>query len=164
MHLGQPYENFSIAGHSEEAPQEDMEPVLLAAIAGLDNLPEDHRVRGRRAMFFLLLWIHHRREPEERARLFSAVTDAVRQSHRKEVEEMVMTSAQALMEEGRQEGLQQGQSELLLELLAARFGALPERVITAVKGLPLGRLKELALQVLTAQSLADLPLESQNRN
>ena len=81
---------------------------------------------------------------------------------------MVMTSAQALMEEGRQkglqQGLQQGQSELLLEMLEARFGVLPARVITAVKALPLGRLKVLALQVLTAQSLADLSLESQECN
>ena len=85
---------------------------------------------------------------------------------------MVITSAQVLMEEGRQEGLkeglkeglQKGYSEILLELLETRFGSLSAPIITTVKALSPEGLKELAHRVLIAQSLADLQLESLKSN
>jgi len=105
----------------------------------------------------------HQREAAEQKALFDALRQAVPQSFREEVEEMIMSSAQAWKAEGQAEGLAKGRAEgrveAFMELLECRFGSVPEQLIAAVKVLPPERLKELTKQVITAQSLADLHLE-----
>jgi Domain of unknown function (DUF4351) len=57
------------------------------------------------------------------------------------------------------EGKQQGQRELLLNLLEARFGSLSDTVIQRLQGWPKERLPDLGLSLLKAQSLKELGLE-----
>src|SRR6185436_14151758 len=79
----------------------------------------------------------------------------------REVRDMWMTWSEKIEEKGRKEGLRLGQEkgmrELLLHLLAQRFGPLPEAVRRQVEAITsTRRLTSLAGKVLTARSLSDL--------
>jgi hypothetical protein len=68
--------------------------------------------------------------------------------------------ADQLREEGRRdgeaEGLLRGQRKILLKLLRARFGELPEAAVARVNAAELGQLDTWAERVLSAQTLADV--------
>ena len=94
-------------------------------------------------------------EEAEEYKLISA-----RNSNR-EVREMWMTWSERIEEKGRREGQkagkQEGMRELLLHLLAQRFGPLPEVIRSQVEAITsTRRLTSLAGKVLTARSLRDL--------
>jgi hypothetical protein len=72
---------------------------------------------------------------------------------------MAVTLFDRMRQEGRQEGLLEGQRQLLLIQLEARFGPLGQRVREQVYSLPVERLGELGRTVLTAASLRELGLE-----
>jgi Domain of unknown function (DUF4351) len=55
--------------------------------------------------------------------------------------------------EGRVDGWVQGRMELILELLARRFGPLPDMVLTRVRGAQSAQLDTVAERMLTAQTL-----------
>jgi predicted transposase YdaD len=59
-------------------------------------------------------------------------------------------------QEGRVEGRQEGRAELVLKLLALRFGALPERAVEQVRAASLEELDGFAERVLTANALEDV--------
>ncbi len=150
----------------EDAPLDELQQVLAQAVASLEELPDEYQAGWHRVMRFVLALIRDRRAYEEQDELTTLVTEAVRPEHREEVDEMVLTGTQYLLrqgrEEGREEGLRIGQSEILLTQLEDKFGKLPTEVVTAVKELPLARLKELAHKILTAQQLSELHLSSKN--
>ena len=55
--------------------------------------------------------------------------------------------------QGKAEGLFEGRMELILKLLATRFGPLPDMVRTRVRGAQDAQLDTVAEQMLTAQTL-----------
>jgi len=55
--------------------------------------------------------------------------------------------------EGRSEGRSEGRIELILKLLTARFGTLPERIQTRVRSAQDTELDTVAERILTAQTL-----------
>ena len=61
-------------------------------------------------------------------------------------------------EEGRIEGRLEGQREMVLEQLAFKFGPLPAETRAAVEALTEPQINELAVRILTAQTLAELGL------
>jgi len=147
---------------ADDAPLAQLRHVLAYAVAGLEALPAECYAAWHRTMYFLLALIRDQRAYDEQEELTTLVTEIIRPDHREEMEEMVLTGTQYLLkkgrEEGREEGLRIGQSELLLTMLEDKFGKLPEDVVNAVKALPLTRLKELAHQILRAERLSDLHL------
>lgn len=81
----------------------------------------------------------------------------------REVQEMELTWADQMREEGRLQGVQRGRLEgarqVLLQQLGQRFSPLPERVRRQVEKIDsLDRVSQLAGRVLTARSLEDLGL------
>lgn len=144
---------------AEDAPLDALERVLSDAVVCLEELSEEHQAEWRRAMHYLLLLIRHRRAPEEREELFEVITESVRPDRREEVDEMKMTDAESLMAQGRRDGRKEGHRELVLDLLEAKFGPLPPRVVSLLDAWSPERLRDLARRTLTAQSLADLQLE-----
>ncbi len=75
-----------------------------------------------------------------------------------------MTVYEQLIEEGRQKGLRQGitegRAELLLELLAAKFGAVPAEVRHRVRQASADELAAWGTRVLTAATLEDALISS----
>jgi len=142
-----------------DAPLVELSPLLSNAVAGLDALSLEHQAEWRRALHFLLLLIYHRRAAQEQDELNLVIREAVSRQHKEEVDQMVTSSAQVHLEEGRVKGRVEGRTETLLEQLECRFGPLPARVTSAVRALPPARLQEITRQVINAQSLADLHLD-----
>jgi predicted transposase/invertase (TIGR01784 family) len=74
----------------------------------------------------------------------------------KDVEEAIVTTADMLRAEGRTQGRAQGQREMLLKLLAKRFGALPEAAVARVDAAGTAELEAWFDRVLTASTLTDV--------
>ena len=70
----------------------------------------------------------------------------------REGREAYMSAAQKLVEQGRAEG----QTEMLLRLIAVRFGAPPPAVEARVRGASSAQVTQWAERLLTAASLGDL--------
>jgi hypothetical protein len=82
-----------------------------------------------------------------------------REEYRK-VQEVELTWADKLRQEGREEGVVQGKRQTLKRLLAARFGVLPNRVEASIDALDSGEELDGYLdRVLTAGSVEELGLE-----
>jgi len=61
---------------------------------------------------------------------------------------------------GRQEGVQQGKQSILLQLLNAKFGPLPEPVVQEIRAITSEQeLNRLNLRVLTANNLDEMGLD-----
>ncbi len=78
-----------------------------------------------------------------------------RQIGRKEAEKM-LTTADRLRREGRQEGEARGKREMLLLLLRQRFGRLPAAILARVNEAGVADLDAWSGRVLTASSLVDV--------
>jgi hypothetical protein len=109
-------------------------------------------------MHYLLLLIRHRRKRDERESLFETVYKAVDDRKKKEVEAMILTDAEELKQEGRQEGLMEGQRSLLLAQLEFKFSPLPEEIRSKLERCTLEQITDLSVRVLTAQSLEEMGL------
>jgi hypothetical protein len=68
----------------------------------------------------------------------------------------VMSTADRLFARGMVEGKAEGKSELVLRLLAARFGTLPARLVARVRAASTRDLDRWALRLLDAKSLAEV--------
>ena len=63
------------------------------------------------------------------------------------------------LEQGRQQERQQGKRLLLIQLLATKFGALPESVTEQINGMTADEeLDQLGIRLLTANSLEEMGL------
>jgi len=103
----------------EEATQEEFKDALHFAVQHLELMLPDERANWERLMHFLFAFINHRREQSEQSELLEVVQNAVSdKSHRKEMEKMGKTIAEALIEKGEIKGLRDAVS-LGLEL---KFG------------------------------------------
>jgi len=160
-----------------DASQEQLAAVLREVVGYLESLPEAAKPEWRRALQYLFLLIHHKREPGEQAELNRLMIEMM-EGDREEVSQMAVTSAQVLIAtghkqgkiegrqegkiegkiEGRQEGKIEGQFLLLMALLEQKFGPLPAEVIDTLQSMPEVRLTQIGLQLLTAQTLSDLAL------
>ncbi len=148
-----------------DAPQEELAAVLWEVVEYLESLPESAKPEWRRALQYLFLLIHHKRDPAEQAELNRLMIEMM-EADREEVSKMAVTSAEVLIATGRKQGHKEGhtqgkiegQNEILLELLAVKFGSLSQDTIAAVNALSDRRAHDVARQVLTATTLAELGL------
>ena len=60
------------------------------------------------------------------------------------------------MQEGRQEGLIEGQREILLSQIEKRFGSVPPRIRKRLGALKAEEIKAVGLRLLDAERIADL--------
>src|SRR5262249_56587912 len=107
------------------------ERVYLEALRRLEALAGQDRVRWHDLMRIVLSWALWRRpRPEGQALLAAAEATQANADRQKEVRLMGQTIAESIWEEGRLKGQSEGKLEiarqLLRQLLADRFGAVPE--------------------------------------
>lgn len=74
----------------------------------------------------------------------------------KKAEHVMMTAGQQLIEQGRQEGIEQGQRKILRRQLERRFGELPVAITEQVEAASVSDLERWADQILLANSLDEL--------
>jgi hypothetical protein len=130
---------------------------LVKGLRGWADLLREVRTAPNGAAALATIWryifaVNERRLEELLPLLVAAVGEDGR--------EELMTTAEYLIEQGREEGLrkglQEGRRALLLKQLSARFGALPEDAVARVNAADAAKLDLWAERVLTAPTLADV--------
>lgn len=61
-----------------------------------------------------------------------------------------------IFEEGKEEGIMKGKSELLVKLLTKKFKGLPKDIIEAIEKLPDATLEVIAMDIFTIESIDEL--------
>jgi hypothetical protein len=153
------------AQRAEAAPWEELESILKAALAELDVLGEEHPGQWLRAVWFLVLLLFHRREPEEYTAFKEHVEARARRLRlrlQEEVEEMGKTMAEVVAEraraEGRAEGRAGGLRHALEAILTERFGPVNPAIAAALDGADLDTLDDWLRSAVRADRLEEIGL------
>ena len=152
----------------EHADKEVIRTALIEAMSHINVLGEEQAQQRRRAISYLLLLILHRRPAREHEELSTLVDQHIEQpSDREEVGVMAQTMAEHLIERGKAQGIEQGETrakqEALLKLIRFRFDSVPESVtneITLIQSL--SRLDMLFEQAMTAWTLDEVDLQNRD--
>lgn len=139
---------------SANSPLDVVQRELKKAILFLESLPPEAQVEWRRAIHFLVLLVRHKRVADERPTLYNVLDEAVSEQHRGEVGEMRMTIAQADEAKGRREG----RLEILIDMLEAKFGRVPDDVRQTLTDKPDSELRQIGRRLFGASSFDDLGL------
>lgn len=141
--------------------KETLAEALRDVATRLDALPDSVQEEIKKGLHYLYLLIKHKRSDAEQDELF-AILDEVIEQRAVQLQEVKMTGAQVLINqgkrEGRSEGLQEGRRELLLEQIAEKFGKPSQQTVEAVNALSEQQARALARQILNANSLKELGL------
>jgi predicted transposase YdaD len=146
----------------EDANFGEFSKSLQIAIRNLDLMSQEDRENWAKLVFFIVEFIRHRRNKEEQPQLFDIVeasfTNTLRQE---EVKSMMKTGAQALLEEGREEGLELGiirtKQQDLIRLLTIRFESIPQSLKKKIKSIKqVDRLNELFDHAIKAHELSEI--------
>ena len=169
-----PFANLMMVLRQEKADATSMHQVLETALTHLDTLASENPELHKHALLYLYYLVLFRRPNEEQKPLRHLLQT---HTHNKEVENIIMTGAEALIQKGKNQGLQEGieqgieqgkakglqqgeiqtKREILLKLLDIRIGDVPETISRKVSRMrSRSRLDALLEQVATAQSLDDI--------
>jgi len=143
---------------------------LRRALQGLDHLPQASRRAWEAVLLFLYRMVVHHREPGELEVLKQLAEEELTSVRRGRMEEILMTGAEALIQQGVQQGIeqgirqgirqgieqgvQQGELQTLLRLANVKFGGLSEAARLQINRLSAVQLDELTAAILY---LPDLP-------
>jgi hypothetical protein len=149
--------------------------VLEEAMTEIEGLPEEAVGQWTRVAWYFLLLVFHRREQGEYTELGQRLVERARGSKFRltaEVEEMDKTMAQVVEERGRAAGRAEGEARgraegeargraeatrrMVLRVLRARFGELPEALVAQVEAAEPEWCEELAERAARAESLTEL--------
>ena len=150
----------------EKADESSMQQALAAALTHLETLASENPELHSHAMLYLHFLVFFRRPEVEQARLKQLIQN---HTYDEEVENFIMTGAEALIQKSKTEGIVQGEKrgekrgeiqakrEVLLKLLDLRIGDVPETVIQKISRMrSRTRLDSLLEQVAIAQTLDDI--------
>jgi predicted transposase YdaD len=136
---------------------------LLGQVVGrLEAIPPEDRLRWLELLSYVHALVYHERAEGERRPTLELVEASVRtDEHRQEVREMRRTIADALRDEGRQEGVVAGKRETLLSHLRQRFKELPQETERRIE--TTSDVQQLNLwlsRLLTAKTLEELAIQA----
>ncbi len=154
----------------EKADETSMREALAAALTHLETLASENPELHNHAILYLNYLVFFRRPKEEQAQLRQLIQT---HTHDKEVENIIMTGAEALIQQGIEKGEIRGEirgekrgekrgaiqakREFLLKLLDIRIGDVPDTIIRKISRIrSRSRLDALLEQVATAQTLNDI--------
>ena len=139
-----------------------IEEVLEEALTRLDTLSDEEAELHAHAMIYLSHLVSSNRPASERKHLIQRI---LKHTKNTEVENQIMTGSEALVQQGKAEGLQEGfergeirtKREVLLKILKHRIGDIPDPVTKRVSRIrSRARLDSLLEQAATADTLDDI--------
>jgi hypothetical protein len=137
---------------------EEFRELLGRVVVRLEEMPPAQRLRWLELLSYIHALVYHERAQPERTELVELIATSVQtDAHRRELNAMTKTIAEALRDEGRKEGALQGVQQMLLVQLRERFRKVPramERVIAETQDIH--RLEEWCKQLVRATSLEDV--------
>ena len=141
-----------------EEDDTSIDEILEETLEKLDTLSPEETALHTHAIVYLSHLVVCRRPEDEREHLMQRIM-----IHNKdtEVERLIMTGAEALIEQGLEQGLQQGEiqtkREVLLTLIGHRIGDIPDMITKKVSRIrSRTRLDSLLEQAATAEKLDDI--------
>jgi predicted transposase YdaD len=143
------------------AGPEAFRALLGRVVQNLEGMPARERQRWLELLSYIQALVYHDREPPERERLREVILASVRtDERRRELERVVMTIADVLREEGRQQGLRQGAlnnaRDVLLNLLRSKFGRVPRALEKTIRTTDdLGQLNAWVIRAGMASTLEE---------
>jgi putative YhgA-like transposase len=137
---------------AEGAPTAAFAAVLREALAGLESLTKEQEALWTRAVWFLMLFVYHRRGE---GHLQGAIIEQVRQSHFSE-KERVATMGLSIAQQLEARGEARAMRSSLEAFLAARFGPLPETVRQAIAAASPETVSGWIPRAATAATLAEV--------
>lgn len=138
----------------DNADETSMYEALSAALTHLETLASENPELHNHALLYLHYLVFFKRPEAEQAKLKQLIQS---QTHDKEVQNIIMTGAQALIQQGEMRGEIQAKREFLLKLLDIRIGAIPDTVVQRISRIrSQSRLDRILEQVATAQKLDDI--------
>ena len=157
-------EKFAVVDHpfgwlmtvlqQENADETSMQEALAAALTHLETLASEHPQLHNHEILYLYFLVFFRRPEAEQAQLRQLIQS---QTHDKEVENLIMTGAEALIQRGEKRGKIQAKREFLLKLLDLRIGEVPDTVVNKISRMrSRTRLDDLLEQAATATTLDDI--------
>ncbi len=136
--------------------------VLHRVAARVDDLRGTNAGRWESLLWFIHAMIYHDRKPAEREPLVEVIRSSVRKANQPEVDAMSKTIAQALKDEGRQEGAIERSRDFFLLQLRKKFETVPESIVAEVQATTdLHQFDIWGTAILTADSLTDIPFKGQ---
>jgi Putative transposase, YhgA-like len=140
------------------ARTEEFRRLLQRVVEHLETMPEPERLRWLELLSYIQAMVYHVRVEPERPGLRDLIVASVRTDpKRQEVTTLTRTIAEALRDEGRQEGAISALQRALLRQLRSRFGKVPkatERLITTTRDI--AQLEAWSDRFATATSLEDV--------
>ncbi len=142
------------------ARPEEFHDLVRRVVAHLDEMTAKESGRWLLLLSYLSALIYHDRPEAEREELRRVVVAAARtERRRREVEVMTRTIAEALRDEGRQEGAVSALQTALLDLLRTKFGRVPRAAERAIRATDDdARLRAWLVRSGTAATLAEVQL------
>jgi predicted transposase YdaD len=147
------------------AGPEAFRALVVRVVRHLEEMPAKQRQRWLELLSYIRALVYHDRERSEQEGLREVIVASIRSDERRrDVENLTMTGAEALREQGRKEGRQQGEiralQRTLANLLRKKFGRLPRSVERVIRGTESpGRLESWVVQAGTASSLDEIGIE-----
>ncbi len=142
----------------QRAQAREFRGVLREAVEQLEGMTESERLRWQDLLSYLQAVVYHERDKPEREGFYDLIRTSARTAeHRRQLEEMRQTIADAWKEEGAVEAARR----MLLRQLRARFGKLRPGVTATIKNTTdLAQLEEWAARFATATTLEEIGIES----
>ena len=153
----------------ESADKEELKDALRRAVESISQLPEEESHQWKRAMYYLVLLIYHRRPQNEHEELREIVGQSIKEKRRrKEVENMSQTMAEKLIQEGMEIGGKQGEKrgslrtkrEDILRLMHIKFDSVPQSIVKKVKSMrSMNRLDAIFEKVAIANNISEIKMD-----
>jgi predicted transposase YdaD len=132
--------------------------LLEETVQAVGKLPRAQEQRWRDLLWYLHALVYHERGQGEREECAELIRANVRKATRlEEVRDMGKTIAEALREEGKEEGRIETKQESLMRLLTGKFGSVPERIEAEIRSTQdLARLDRWFDDAIAARKLSDI--------
>jgi predicted transposase YdaD len=137
--------------------------VLRQTMQQVDRLHAGSHGRWEHLLWFAHALVYHAREGGERQRMAEFIRETVRTSERPEVQSMAKTIAEALIEEGKEQGALETRREDLIRMLRLKFKRVPAEVEAEISATQdLEQLQTWLDEFAIAKKLADIRFGSRS--
>ena len=134
--------------------KESMQDALDTALTQLDTIIDEDPTLHRNAMIYLSLIVRCRRHENEQTPLLRMINT---RTEDEEVKRIIMTGAEALIQQGLEQGRINEKRTAVLKIVRYRFAEKSDTVLNEITAIDdLVHLDELFDQVLTAETFEDI--------
>ncbi len=135
--------------------------MLHQVVTQVDKIHDANAGRWESLLWYMHALVYHGRKVNERGPLADFICSSVRKANQPEVITMNKTIAEAIKEEGMEEGAIEGRRDFFLLLLRERFKTVPESVVAEVQATKdIHQFDVWGSAFAKARTIADIPFKA----